>query len=80
MVALVNTYCYVVHVHHYSCGLRYYGLQALINMCYCCGILLGKGIQLAMFGDLRVSETQVSVQMASSLPILFEYVGCVPLL
>lgn len=30
----------------------------LINMAYCCLVLLGKGIQKMVFGDLRVSEQQ----------------------
>ncbi|XP_014662149.1 PREDICTED: E3 ubiquitin-protein ligase AMFR-like [Priapulus caudatus] len=33
-------------------------IWTLINMAYCCLILLGKGIQRLVFGDLRVSEQQ----------------------
>lgn len=35
-------------------------LQTLINMAYCCLILLGKSIQKIVFGELRISEQQVS--------------------
>lgn len=34
--------------------------QTLINLAYCCLILLGKSIQKIVFGDLRISEQQVS--------------------
>lgn len=34
-------------------------LQTLINMAYCCLILLGKSIQKVVFGELRISEQQV---------------------
>lgn len=33
--------------------------QTLINMAYCCLILLGKTIQKIVFGELRISEQQV---------------------
>jgi len=36
-------------------------------MCYCLMALVGKGIQLAVFGELRVSETQVSIICNHSL-------------
>lgn len=36
----------------------FYSLQTLINMAYCCLILVGKSIQKIVFGDLRISEQQ----------------------
>lgn len=35
-----------------------FSLQTLINMAYCCLILLGKTIQKLVFGELRISEQQ----------------------
>lgn len=32
--------------------------QTVINMAYCCLILLGKSIQKLVFGELRISEQQ----------------------
>ena len=37
--------------------------QALINMAYCCLILVGKLIQKIVFGKLRVSEQQVRLSI-----------------
>lgn len=34
-------------------------IQALINMSYCTLLLIGKGVQVVAFGNLRVSEVQV---------------------
>lgn len=31
----------------------------MVNMCYCLLAVIGKGIQVVVFGKLRVSETQV---------------------
>lgn len=41
--------------------LLYFCLQVLINMAYCCLFLVGKFIQKIVFGDLRISEQQVTI-------------------
>lgn len=35
-----------------------FSFQTVINMAYCCLILLGKSIQKLVFGELRISEQQ----------------------
>lgn len=45
----------ILKLHIFSCP-----TQTLINLAYCCLILLGKSIQKIVFGDLRISEQQVS--------------------
>lgn len=46
---------------------HHFMLQTLINMAYCCLILLGKSIQKIVFGELRISEQQVGEIMRASL-------------
>lgn len=50
-----------------NCTFSRVSSQTLINLAYCCLILLGKSIQKIVFGDLRISEQQVSDSRAGSL-------------
>uniref|UniRef100_A0A7G3AB75 Putative e3 ubiquitin ligase n=1 Tax=Lutzomyia longipalpis TaxID=7200 RepID=A0A7G3AB75_LUTLO len=45
-------------------------IWTLINMAYCCLILLGKSIQKVVFGELRISEQQTLINMAYCCLIL----------
>lgn len=49
--------------------ISFYSFQTLINMAYCCLILLGKSIQKVVFGELRISEQQVCTSKIDLLKI-----------
>lgn len=47
-------------------NILYFHIQIIINMAYCCLILIGKTIQSIVFGELRISEQQVNSQINQS--------------
>lgn len=55
-------FCLFVQTHSNGNSFYYFFvpfyLQTIINMAYCCLILLGKSIQKLVFGELRISEQQ----------------------